>query len=345
MRNSSTTTPAVNHRGTPYTKYLILFLALSIGSVWALAIFFLANYDLAVSVVGELKLTNPVVIIILHSPAIAALLIFALYDGWRGITNFFRTLVPRRTDLRWLAALMAIMVAYIFAVRYVGMLFGIPMPPEPLAPVDMVLTFLSMFIMEIGMLAITVGWYGFFLPFMHRVTKSHIWSGIATGVGIGVFVAPGNLFSSFELATAWPIYVAQLSVLSIGMSMLISKGKGNVLFFLLPFWVSASGSWLDLYYFNTPTQLVQLGLFSALVMLLRFVLKRQSGGQLDAPFSFPEYLEHEYTVAKRAPIAGKGDRSREHAARTGVLTGVSPVSSVSRSAEPEPDESVREGIV
>ncbi|MBM7411146.1 hypothetical protein JOE38_000969 [Clavibacter michiganensis] len=309
--------------------------------MWGLTLLFLVDYDFAVSVFGELALTNPVVIVILHSPAIAALAIFALYDGPRGVANFLRTLVPRRSDLPWLAALMGIMVAYIFGVRYIGMLFGISMPPEPLAPVDMVLTFLSMFIGEVGMLAITVGWYGFFMPFMNRVTGSHVLSGIATGVGIGVFVAPGNLFSSFELATAWPIYVAQLCVLSIGMSMLISKGKGNVLFFLLPFWVSASGSWLDLYYFNTPTQLVQLALFSMLVLVLWFVLRRQSRRELDAPFTFPEYLERDYTVQNGVLFEGKGDRSREGAELAGVGAAAAPPSSGSGSTDADPDGSVR----
>lgn len=309
-RSSETKSAARRRAKNPFTKYLVLYLALTIGSVWALTVFMMIDYDMVVSVIGELELTNPVVIIILHSPAIAALIVLFAYDGWRGIANFARTLVPRRKDLIWLGGLMLIMAVYIFAVRYLAMLFGIEVPAEPIPPLDMLLTFLSMFVMEIGMVAIAIGWFGFFLPYMHRVTGSRVWAGVATGVGIGVFVAPGNIFASFELATAWPLYVTQLVVLSIGMSMLLTVGKGNILFFLLPFWVSASGSWLGLYNFDKPTQLVQLGLFSTLVVVLWLVLRRRPGG-LAAPHTFPEYLENEYTTAQVAPIPGRGNRSQE----------------------------------
>ena len=306
-----------------YTGYLVLYLAATIGSVWALALFYLINYDFAVTVLGELELTNPIVVVILHSPAIAALGIILHYDGARGLMNFARSLIPRRKDYLWLVVLMAIMGVYIFGVRYLCIVFGIPVPPNPQAPLEMIGTWLKLFIAEIGMLAITVGWYGFFLPFMHRVTGSHVLSGVATGFGIGVFVAPGNLFSSFELATAWPLYVGQLCVLSIGMSLLLSRMKGNILFFLLPFWVSASGSAMRLYYFTAATQVVQFTLFAVLVGVLYLVLKRQApDGVLDTPHTFPEYLENAYTVRMGAVVPGSGDRSAEapHGAPARELT-------------------------
>lgn len=293
----------------PYGRYLAIFLALTIGSVWALTCFYLFAYDTAVAILGELATLNPVVIIILHSPMIAAIVVYLMYDGWRGLLNFLKTLIPRRKDLVWIPVLMGLMLVYIFAIRWVCQLFGIDVPPEPLAPLDMLIVFLQLFVMEIGMIAIAFGWYGFFLPFMHRVTGSHLISGIATGVGIGVFVAPGNMFASFELATAWPLYVAQLCVLSIGMSMMLSHTKGNILFFLLPFWVSASGSWLDLYIFKTSTQFVQIGLFAALVVVLYFFLRSRGGGKLAPMHTFPEFVEQSYTERVGAVILGRGNRS------------------------------------
>lgn len=300
--------------GRPYTKYLVAYLALTIGSVWAMTLFYLADYDLAVRVIGELQLTNPLVVVILHSPMIAALGILFHYDGVRGVTNLVRTLIPRRRDWVWLPVLAALMVGYIFAIRNLCIAFGLPVPPDPQAPLDMLVTFLRLFVMEIGMVAITIGWYGFFLPFMHRVTNSHLLSGLATGLGIAVFVAPGNLFSSFELATAWPLYAGQLCVLSVGMSYLLSRMKGNVLFFLIPFWVSASGSAMQLYHFTAQTQVVQISLFALLVVVLVAVLKLQAkGGALDEPHTFPEYVENAYTVRKGAVVPGHGDRSLEDA--------------------------------
>ncbi|WP_206074413.1 hypothetical protein [Antribacter gilvus] len=307
----SETAPLAKRPLKPYTRYLVLYLALTVGSVWALVLFYLPDYEFAVGLFGELELSNPLVVAVLNSPAIAAVIVLFLYDGFRGVLNFLRTLVPRPKDLLWIPALAAIMLAYVYAVRGVCLLFGIPVPPDPENPLEMAGTFFGLFLGEVGMLAIAMGWFGFFLPLMHRVTGSHIRSGIATGLGIGIFVAPGNLFSSFELATAWPLYVTQLSVLGIGMSFLLSRMKGNVLFFLVPFWVSASGSHWEMYVFMTPTQLVQMVLFGALVVLLWFVLKRQAGGELDPPFVFPEYLENEYTVRTGAVFPGVGNKSKE----------------------------------
>lgn len=294
-----------------YVGYAVLFLVMTIGSVWALALFYAIDYDFAVSVLGELVLVNPAVIIILHTPMIAGLLIYFLYDGARGLANFFRTMVPRGKDLIWIPILMVIMFVYMLAVRWLCMLFGFPVPESPQDPLQMLGTFLRLFVMEIGMVAIAIGWFGFFMPYMHRVTKSHIWSGIATGAGIGIFVAPGNLFSSFELATGLSLYIAQLCVLGIGSSMLLSRMKGNILFFLIPFWVSASGSHMQLYYFNNLTQIIQFSLFAALVVVLYFVLRHQGGGRLVPIHTFPEFVERDYTVRSGAVFPGADNRSKK----------------------------------
>ncbi|WP_156937625.1 hypothetical protein [Haloglycomyces albus] len=309
------TTSVTKRPARPYTRLLVLFFALTIGSVWALTLFYLSAYDFAVATFGELKRINPIVILILHSPAIAALIVFYRYDRFRGIGNFFRTLIPRKKDLPWIPALLALMFGYIFAIRYLCMLVGIDVPPEPESPVEMILTFLELFYAEVGMVAIAIGWFGFVLPFMHRITGKHVLSGIFTGTSLAIFVAPGNVFASFDLAIAWPLYAAQLCVLCTAMSYLLSKMKGNILFFLLPFWASASGSAMNLYYFAVKTQFVQLAVFTVLAIVLYAFLKRQAGGEeLDAPYVFPDYLENAYTIRMGAVVPGVGDKSRETAA-------------------------------
>ncbi len=210
------------------------------------------------------------------------------------------------------------LLAYVFAVRLGCLLVGIPVPENPMQPGDMFVGFVQLLWREVGMLAICLGWFGFFLPLMHKWTRSHVWSGIATGGGIALFVAPGNAFSSFNLAIAWPLYATQLIILSITMSLLLSRMKGNVLFFLIPFWVSASGSLWRLYHFAAPTQLIQITLLVVLALTLYFVLKRSG---LPDMHTFPEYLESDYASRSGAVLAGKGNRSRETSFRSGQRLG------------------------
>ncbi|UZN02615.1 hypothetical protein [Cellulomonas sp. S1-8] len=312
-------TPSAGTRGRlglkGYGKYLALYVTLTIGVLWGVVALYLPDYEYMAGILGELETTSPVVVLVLHSPAIAAFVVLFWYDGWRGVANYLRTWVPRRKDLVWIPVLMGLMLLYIFAVRWVCQLFGIEVPPEPMGFVDGLVRFLELSYMEVGMIAIAIGWFGFFLPLMHRATGSRVRAGALTGLGIGIFVAPGNVFASFELATAWPLYTAQLCVLGIGMSLLMSRLKGNTLFFLLPFWVSASGSHFGLYFFTKETQVVQISLFTALVFALYFVLKAQGGGRLEPVHTFPEYLENAYTTRVGAPFPGKGDRSKELAAQ------------------------------
>ena len=311
MPTPSTPSPRLSRR--PYTSYVAVFLALTIGAVWGLCLFYLLNHEFAAAVLGPLVLTNPVVMLVLHSPALAALGILLAYDGARGVANFLRTLVPRRRDLLWLPILIAVMLAYVFAVRLGCVAAGIPVPPDPMPPLDMLTSFISLLWGEVGMVAIGIGWFGIFLPLMHRLTGSHLWSGIATGGGVAVFVAPGNLFSSFNLAIAWPLYALQLVILGVAMSLLLSRMKGNTLFFLIPFWVSASGSLWRAYYFAAATQLVQITLLLALTGILYLVLFHQARGNMAAPHTFPEYLEQDYTLREGAVLPGRGNRSCETA--------------------------------
>ena len=67
MSTPSTPSPRLSRR--PCTSYVAVFLALTIGAVWGLCLFYLLNHEFAAAVLGPLVLTNPVVMLVLHSPA------------------------------------------------------------------------------------------------------------------------------------------------------------------------------------------------------------------------------------------------------------------------------------
>lgn len=144
------------------------YLALTVGLVWPVCLVYVTNYDSAVSSLGELTLRNPIVVVVLHSPAIAAFDILLAYDGPRAVLNFLRTLVPQRQDWAWRPVLAVIMLAYVFAVRFGHQPVGIPVPTGPMAPGGMLVGFVQLLWREVGMPAICLGRFGFLLPLMHK---------------------------------------------------------------------------------------------------------------------------------------------------------------------------------
>ncbi|WP_010533488.1 hypothetical protein [Brachybacterium squillarum] len=289
---------------------LLLFLLLGVAPVWALAVTYLVAYDLAYKTLGELTLRNPLVIIALNATAIAGVVVLLVYDGPRALRNLLASLIPRPRDLVWVPILIAAMILYLVGVRAICSLLGIPVPAEPAPGLEKVSIWWGLFLGETGMLAIALGVFGVLLPLLQRITGDRLRAGLGTGLVLGLIVAPGNIFASFDQATAWPLYTVQFCVLGVFSSYLLSAVKGNILFFLLAFWVSASGTAMGMYYFMPLTQLVQIAVFVVFTLVLRAWLGRRTGPGMPPPHTFPEYLESRYTREQGAPIPGRGDRSR-----------------------------------
>lgn len=146
---------------------------------------------------------------------------------------------------------------------------------------------------ETGLLGGAFGWYGFLLPYMQKRTQSSILSGLITGFIFGLFVLPGYLFSSFETGTSYPLYVVQLIIFSIFIAFIFNKTRGNVLFFIFIFWLSASGSKLQFYNFVPSVQILEIVFFGILSILIFFWYKKVRGENLNTRelCCFPEFIE------------------------------------------------------
>ena len=276
-----------------YRKYFIMFLVVTFGLCWGFSIIYAVFNDQIVPVLGELTLTNPIVLIALNLPSVLGIFIYYLYGRTKGLKQYLRTLVPRKKDLIWFPIIIAVMVLYVISVRLVCMLIGIDVPEMTYGPLKMMTIFLKNFYEEIGMLGVAFGYYGFVLPYLQRVMKSNIKAGLLTGFILGMFLAPGYIFSSFETATSFPLYLLQMMLLSVCVTYVLNEVRGNVLFFIMMFWIAATGSKVQLYYFIPNVQMVQIALFAVLFVVIHFLFKAKNAGGLKQSelCVFPDFIE------------------------------------------------------
>lgn len=278
-----------------YTKLLVIYLAITFGICWGISLLYAISYDTMASLLGELTLQNPIVVIVLNSPGVAGLIIYLIYGGFSSLKDYLWTLVPRKKDLKWFPIIIVVMTVYIICVRLICILVNIDVPEITYTPGEMLIVFLKNFYEETGMIGQCFGWFGFMLPYLQAKFKNNIKAGLVTGLAFGLFLAPGYVFSSFETATAYPFYLVQMMCLSTCVSYVLNETKGNVLFFLLAFWIAASGSKLQLYYFVPSVQIVQIVLFVVLFIIMYFVFKKRNEGKKPEEVlqMFPDFIKRE----------------------------------------------------
>ncbi|MEF2920568.1 MAG: hypothetical protein U0O22_08915 [Acutalibacteraceae bacterium] len=278
-----------------HSKLLVIYLAITFGVCWGISLLYAISYDTMASLLGELTLSNPVVVVALNSPGVAGLIIYLIYDGFKGLKDYLWTLVPRKKDLKWFGIIAVVMTLYIVCVRLVCILVKIDVPEITYTPGEMFIVFLKNFYEETGMIGQCCGWFGFMLPYLQAKFKSNIKAGLLTGLAFGLFLAPGYVFSSFETATAYPFYLIQMMCLSVCVSYVLNATKGNVLFFLLTFWIAATGSKIQLYYFVPSVQVVQIALFIVLFIIMHFAFKKINEGKKPEEVlqMFPDFIKRE----------------------------------------------------
>ena len=176
--------------------------------------------------------------------------------------------------------------------RLVCIAVGIKVPELEYSLPQMLKIFLMNFFGETGMIGQIFGWFGFLLPYMYTKTKNGIVSGIWTGFIFSLFLMPGSLFSSFEAATSFLLYMIQNIMFSICATYVLNEVKGNLLFMLLAFWIAATGSKVKLYDFIPSVQIVQIALFVVIFAILHFVFKKKNAGKKPEEVlqMFPNFL-------------------------------------------------------
>lgn len=270
-------------------KYLYLYLGISFAVCWGIAISFILFEDFLVPITGELTLMHPIAIIALYSPSIAGIITYYVMGGTEALKGLFSKLIPRKQDLIWFPIILGIFILFGLTMHYGSLLFGLPVPDITFTVPEMFIAALVNFIKETGLIGGVFGWIGFLLPFLQGKFKNNITSALLTGFLFGLWVLPGYIISSFGTSTSYLFYVAQLMVFVVFQSYIFNATKGNLLFYLFAFWLAATGSQIQLYFFNPDVQKLQISYFIIAAVVIHFVFKKRNIAQ---PLQvFPDFIK------------------------------------------------------
>lgn len=274
---------------TKNNKYLYIFLAITFGLTWGVASLFVILGDYATKIFGQLTLTNPIVLILLYSPSISGIIVYFMYGRMDGVKGIFMKLIPRKQDLILIPIIIGTIGIFTLTIHYGSILFGIPIPEMTYTVPEMIIQALRNLVEETGLIGGAFGWIGFMLPFFQGKFKNNIKAGLLTGFMFGLFVLPGYVISSFETATSYPFYVAQLMAFTVFISYIFNVTKGNIFFYILAFWLVATGSRLKLYYFIPQVQILQISFFVIAAGILHYVFKKKN---IECELQvFPNFIE------------------------------------------------------
>lgn len=274
----------VNHN-----KLLYLYLGITFGVTWGIGILYMFFGRFLVPITGDLTLTHPLIIIALCSPSIAGLITYYVWGGFEGIKGLLFKIIPRKKDLFWFPIMAVVIVFLWFAIRITSILVGLEVREVTMSFPEMITMGLFLFIQDTGLLGGLFGWIGFLLPFLQKKFKNNIISGLLTGFAFGLWVLPGYVISSFEIAQSYILYMLMLMAFIVFMSYIFNVTEGNLLIYTFTFWLVALGSNIELYYFIPSIQLMQFIYFTIAAIVIHFVFKKFEKKQ-DLQ-TFPDFIQ------------------------------------------------------
>jgi len=89
----------------------------------------------------------------------------------------------------------------------------------------------------------------------------------------GLWVMPGFLMAPGN-QTSYLLYVLQLMVFIVFADIVFNATEGNLLLYVFTFWLAATGSHIQLYYFTRNTQLLEIAFFALAALVCAVIVKR-----------------------------------------------------------------------
>ncbi len=200
------------------------FLALTFGLTWGLAVLVFLFTDQIVAIFGEIGYTNPLYILAVYAPAVAAVTLIWRYYGIRGLGSYFRRLTLWRMPLAWwLFLLFGIPGLFYLAAVIAGTIAD----PFPYIPWYTVLPAL-LFMLFLGPIE-EFGWRGLALPLLQR-RLAPLWAGLIVGIIWGVWHLPA-FFIGGTPHSEWVFAQFFISAMAISviMTAMFNAARGSIL--------------------------------------------------------------------------------------------------------------------
>lgn len=199
------------------------FMALAFGLGWGVAVLMLVFSEPLEALFGPMSGTNPVFVLVVWSPAIAAIALVWRHEGRSGVGRFLRRLTLWRMPSAWWFFLLL----GIPAVKYLGAAVNGAAGDFPFSPWYALLPALAAALV-IGPVE-EIGWRGLALPLLQR-RFAPLWSSLILGAFWGLWHAPSFLMSGTP-QSAWsfaPFLIGVLS-LSVIVTQLFNAAHGSIL--------------------------------------------------------------------------------------------------------------------
>jgi hypothetical protein len=215
----------ITRHGEMSMRSLGPFLAIAFGlarGLVAVLIFFTSQIE---AVFGPVSGTNPLFILAVYSPGIAAVLLVWWHYGTKGLARFFRRLTLWRMPLGWWAFLLI----GIPAVKYLGAAInGTIGDPLQFSPWYMLLPGLAITLF-IGPVGEEFGWRGVALPLLQR-RFAPLWASLILGSIWGVWHLPAFVLGGTP-QSAWSFGPYVLGVLAVGVIItpMFNAAQGSIL--------------------------------------------------------------------------------------------------------------------
>jgi uncharacterized protein len=204
-------------------RTLAPFLALTFGLTWGLGGLLIPFGGQVEAIFGELGPTNPVYLVLVYSPAIAAFVLVWRHYGTQGLGGFLRRLTLWRMPRAWWVFLLIGVPAMVYASAAVaGTVTDFPFSPWHGVFPALALALMFGPIEEFG-------WRGLGLPLLQR-RFAPLWAGLILGFVWALWHVPAFLFGG-TVQSSWSFVPFFLGVIAISviLTAVFNASRGSIL--------------------------------------------------------------------------------------------------------------------
>ena len=214
------------------TRSLIPFFAITFGLAWSMIGLLILFPGQVESIFGELSASNPLFMLAVYSPAIAAFVLVARFAGLPGLRRYLSRLLLWRVHWGWyLFLLVGVPILFFAGSALKGNLTSWTLPFTTWQATAVALGFM----LVLGPIE-EFGWRGFAMPLLQR-RFAPIWAGLVLGVIWGLWHLPAFFLSGVP-QSAWSFTPFLIGSIAIGVIVtpLFNSSRGSILLPLLLHW-------------------------------------------------------------------------------------------------------------